>query len=134
MQSYPELTITTCGRPMEWLDRSKWLLQDLLKYDLKMQCMVCKDVIPSSACPRLPPPPSAEKAKKENYKIAGFLASCKGCLDKCRDHENYNMYFCNRCHYCCVFPVSASQTPKSECFDGTQDHIFTPCITVDPHT
>jgi hypothetical protein len=120
LQSFPELTVITTGRPMAWLANRILLPTDCMKYDLQMQCHVCTKTTLASLVPQMTD--SMQKKKEaEKREVSSFLVSCPDCAVKCRDNEKYRMYWCKVCNFLCIEtrsdPQSVSTVPT--CLDGT---------------
>lgn len=126
LQSYPELTVMTVGRTMAWLDRETLHLGHCMQYDLKTQCMVCKETIHTAFVPK-----TSEEARQAlevaEIKIATNMIACQSCFTKCNSRGDYIMNYCDRCNYICVF-LKGREMPDTPCLTGRTYHRFTTCF------
>jgi hypothetical protein len=95
LQSFPELTVITTGRPMAWLANNTLVASYCTKYDLQMQCNVCTKTTLASLVPQMT---ESIRQKREAAKLeqVTYLVSCPTCTVKCRDKD---VYWCELCNF-----------------------------------
>lgn len=128
LQSFPELLVMTVGRPVAWLDQGKLLLTVCQRWDVQVQCMVCKTILPAALAPKRisAPKQEEEEEKTKASKTWTHLVCCPDCL-KMASHEDANLYYCNGCNYMCVLPGSPENAVYGECCEGRTAHNFNRC-------